>query len=44
MFDAALCTSGAEERRLHDAMKSFPSGHAQLSCLTAAFVMVRASW
>merc|ERR1712083_1031093 len=34
---------GVEERKLHDSMKSFPSGHAQLSCFAAAFVMVYVS-
>jgi len=39
-FDISMCTSEVDERRLHDSMKSFPSGHAQLSCFAAVFVMV----
>jgi len=39
-FDISVCTSEVGERRLHDSMKSFPSGHAQLSCFAAVFVMV----
>jgi len=43
LFNISMCTAEVEERRLHDSMKSFPSGHAQLSCFTAVFVMVYVS-
>jgi len=42
-FEISMCTAEVEERRLHDSMKSFPSGHAQLSCFAAVFVMVYVS-
>ena len=29
-----------EQEELFDAMKSFPSGHAQLACFTATFLIV----
>ena len=36
----SLCRAEVDQRKLLDAMRSFPSGHAQLSCFAAAFTMV----
>ena len=40
-MDISLCHGVKEDPDLvSDAMKSFPSGHAQMSCFAAAFIIV----
>eukprot|EP00090_Calanus_glacialis_P014920 TRINITY_DN23794_c0_g1_i1.p1 TRINITY_DN23794_c0_g1~~TRINITY_DN23794_c0_g1_i1.p1 ORF type:complete len:186 (+),score=29.52 TRINITY_DN23794_c0_g1_i1:96-653(+) len=42
-FSLALCQNSknvSAHKDIYDAMKSFPSGHAQLSCFAAAFAIV----
>ena len=40
-MDITLCHGFEEDPDIvSDAMKSFPSGHAQLSCFAAAFIIV----
>jgi len=39
-FSITLCQSGQSTKAIYDAMKSFPSGHAQLACFSAAFASV----
>jgi hypothetical protein len=45
-FSLALCQNSknvSAHKDIYDAMKSFPSGHAQLSCFAAAFAIVSVS-
>ena len=41
-IDISLCQGyGDDPDSVYDAIKSFPSGHAQVSCFAAAFTIVR---
>ena len=40
-FNISQCQAAAEDQdEVFDAMKSFPSGHAQIACFTATFLIV----
>jgi len=39
-FDISLCHEDVDVKKVNDAMKSFPSGHAQLSWFASVFVIV----
>lgn len=39
-FNMSLCQAEDDQKRINDAMKSFPSGHTQLSCFSAVFTIV----
>ena len=40
-YNISLCqVSEDEQKEVFDAMKSFPSGHAQVACFTATFLIV----
>jgi len=42
-FEISLCQGDVEMKEIHDAMKSFPSGHAQLSWFAAVFIIIYVS-